>query len=410
MAINLHKEAYPDRQGQTEKNAPIREVFPTYNDTPCMNGTVGEDGEIYPVREIHPTAPPQVNIHTAEETTVEKPAENPIAAPRKKRIRKRTAVLCAAVGMVILGAVTVFGLTYNDNSSKYSCYRTAWQNIYSSEGIGEVIIKGDKADLTVEYGEAGCDIEFGTITGNEAVMTKIPEDSESSSILIDFTCIEIEGAYCAKDPDDVTLTLPGDYKGSVKLIGSETQIYYSGAVNAGKADFYCQSGDIILDCVTADNITLMTGSGNIKVSNSRTGKLEAVTSGGAVTLSNVTANKGAAVSTDYGSIHLDDTQFIGGTDITTIGGYIYGSSAGFEGKTVIGAVNSYISFRNASFGDMYITNENGDILISSEDKRSDYTISAETANGECDTDLGGSGANILDIKNINGDIHVYFDE
>ncbi|MGN1416831.1 MAG: hypothetical protein ACI4XF_08310 [Oscillospiraceae bacterium] len=48
MAISLKKEE-PSDSGETPS---IREVFPTHNDPPYTNGAVGEDGEIYPVREI----------------------------------------------------------------------------------------------------------------------------------------------------------------------------------------------------------------------------------------------------------------------------------------------------------------------------------------------------------------------
>lgn len=411
MAINLRKEAYHKEQSadSTEKPGTVREVFPTYNGPPYIGGNIGEDGEIYPVKEIYPQAPPKINIRTEEETAVEAPAENLPTAPRTKRNPKKAAVLCLALGMVILSAVTVFGITANDNSSKYSCYRTACNNIYSSEGIGEVIIKGDNANLTVEYGETGCDIEFGTITGNEAVMTKIPRDSESTAILIDFTCIEIKDAYCAKDPSDVTLTLPKNYKGSVKLIGRNTQISCTGAASVGAADFYCQSGDITINCVTSDNITLMTDKGNISVSNSTANALEVSSSDSGLTLSNVTAAGGAKLSTNYGSIHLNDTQFIGGTDIQTAGGNIFGNNTEFKGKASVTAENSYIQLNYASFGDMSVTNGNGDIIISSDCKRSDYTVAAETDSGDCNIQNGGNGQYTLKVRTT-GNIDISFDD
>lgn len=90
MAINLRKEAYHKEQSSenTAQAPPIREVFPTYDDTPYNMGNVGEDGEIYPVREIYPKPPP-INIVTEEETAVEAPEENLPCTTKRKRYAKK---------------------------------------------------------------------------------------------------------------------------------------------------------------------------------------------------------------------------------------------------------------------------------------------------------------------------------
>ncbi|MGN1416829.1 MAG: hypothetical protein ACI4XF_08300 [Oscillospiraceae bacterium] len=252
MAINLNKDAYPNRQGQTSETPPIREVFPTYSDTPNINGRMSEDGEIYPVREIYPQPPPQTVIE--EETAAQAPAENPPISPPKRKSRRKNIIIYVACTIAFTAAGIALKKSADNNSSEYSCYRTEWINLYSSEGISEVVINGDDAVLTVEIGEKNCDIEFGTITGNMVQTTMLPRESEHSVIFIDLDCVEIEDAYCAKDPCDVTLTLPENYKGSVKLIGNNSRI------NCGNSSFKDMSvtdsgdGQYILSIDTSGNI------------------------------------------------------------------------------------------------------------------------------------------------------------
>lgn len=142
----------------------------------------------------------------------------------------------------------------DDNSSGYSCYRTEWINLYSSEGISEVVINGDDAVLTVEFGEKNCDIEFGTITGNMVQATMMPRESEPSIIFIDLDCIEIEGAYCTKAPGDVTLTLPENYKGSVKLIGNNSRINCANTSFGDMSVTDSKDGQYILNINTSGNM------------------------------------------------------------------------------------------------------------------------------------------------------------
>lgn len=258
MAINLNKDAYQNNSEQTPDNAaenrPIREVFPTYNDPPYSNGTIGEDGEIYPVREIYPQPPPQINIRPEEDTAANAPAQAPPTAPKVRKSRKRHVIIYAAFTIVFTAAVIMLKMKADDNSSGYSCYRTECINLYSSEGISEVVINGDDAVLTVESGEKNCDIEFGTITGNMVQTTMMPRESEPSVIFIDLDCIEIEGAYCAKDPGDVTLTLPENYNGSVKLIGNNSRINCDNASFGDMSVTDSGDGQYILSINTSGNM------------------------------------------------------------------------------------------------------------------------------------------------------------
>ncbi len=127
MAINLNKEEYQKNSEPTPDNVtesrPIREVFPTYNDPPYSNGTIGEDGEIYPVREIYP----QPSIKVSEENPPAKLPQNDILPPQKTKekdmtgrflepriyIRKPLKLIFVLIAIAVLTVLVSFSIVYN---------------------------------------------------------------------------------------------------------------------------------------------------------------------------------------------------------------------------------------------------------------------------------------------------------
>ncbi|MGN0696203.1 MAG: hypothetical protein ACI4J5_05500 [Oscillospiraceae bacterium] len=124
MAIDLKKEEYPNIQGQTEEPRPIREVFPTHNDPPYANGTIGEDGEIYPSREIYPQ--PSVKIHVDNSSAVP-PQDNDILPRREDQekdmtgrfleprvyIRKPLKLIIVMILIAVLTVLISFSVVYS---------------------------------------------------------------------------------------------------------------------------------------------------------------------------------------------------------------------------------------------------------------------------------------------------------
>lgn len=127
MAINLNKEAYQNNSEPTPdnvtENRPIREVFPTYNDPPYNNGTIGEDGEIYPSREIYP----QASVRVPEEISPSEPVQNDILPHREVQekdmtgrflepriyIRKPLKLIFVLIAIAVLTVLVSFSIVYN---------------------------------------------------------------------------------------------------------------------------------------------------------------------------------------------------------------------------------------------------------------------------------------------------------
>lgn len=119
MAISLKKEE-PSDIGET---CPIREVFPNHNDPPYTNGTVGEDGEIYPSREIYP----QASVRVPEEISPSEPVQNDILPHREVQekdmtgrflepriyIRKPLKIILIMALAAVLTVLISFSIVYN---------------------------------------------------------------------------------------------------------------------------------------------------------------------------------------------------------------------------------------------------------------------------------------------------------
>lgn len=330
---------------------------------------------------------------------------------QKKKIRKKAAVICA-VTAVILAAGTIFGISARNDDTGYSCYRIKCVNILSSESVNEVIINGDNASLNVEYGEVDCDIEIGTISGNQLSVNEIPQqDSDKTTLVADFTYVDIEDAYCADEPDKVTLILPENYNGSVRLIGSDTEIYCTGCHDAdADITLSCPNGNVTIEGVSAGNVSLSSETGTVFATGVTADHLSVYSKSGGMSICDTTVNKKTYLKAEDDYIDLMRTHFIGETDIASLG-YIYGEDMVFEGDTNIYSRSPYISLVDADFENMIVigSGSDTDISISTPDSRSDYTLTAEADSGICNVQSGGDGPYTLNVRTVGGDIKLIFD-
>lgn len=121
MAIDLHKEEYHKEQSsENDKQAPpIREVFPTYNEPPYTGGIVGEDGEIYPVREMYPKASdklPEDNAPKEQPAPTEQPAPKDMTGrflENRIYIRKTWKIVLVLAAVALLTVLISFSIVYN---------------------------------------------------------------------------------------------------------------------------------------------------------------------------------------------------------------------------------------------------------------------------------------------------------
>lgn len=411
MAINLNKGAYPKRQGQippaAEEPAPIREVFPTYNDTPYRSGDIAEDGEIYPVREIYPQPPPQINIRTKEETAVKAPAENiPTAPPRAKKRRKNIIRYAAFTIIFIAAGIVMKAAVISDTPQDVSPYV---YHTVSEKNVGDVIVNADNIRLDVNYSDSAGSISIFTERDNRVTMEEPAlYGSKVSDLNVD---IEAAGTY---DQDEngqlsVTLILPADYGGTVKLNGSNVMICCEDIGTDSDISLVCPNGNIELINSVAGKVTLRSNTGTVTAANVTANSLYAYSGSGGICIQYTTVNGFTYLKAEDDYIDLLSARFIGETEISSLS-YIYGRDITFENEVRLNCWDSYISLENADFRNMTVTSFNTDVSIWTPNSLSDYTVNTYLKDGAvCNTESGGSGKNIINVKASGGDIEFDFD-
>ena len=412
MAINLNKEAYPKRQGQippaAEEPAPIREVFPTYNDTPYRSGDIAEDGEIYPVREIYPKPPPQINIRTEEETAVKAPAENAPTAPPKAKKRRKNIIIYAALTIIFIAAGIVMKApaVIGDTTQDVSPYE---YHTVSARNVGDVIVNADNVKLNVEYSNSAGSISIFTESENRVTM----EGPSSYSSKVSDLNVDIEAVGTDHQDENgqlsVKLTLPADHSGTVKLNGSNVMICCEDIGTDSDISLVCPNGNIELINSVAGKVTLRSETGTITAANVTANSLYAYSGSGGICIQYTTVNGFTYLKAEDDYIDLLSARFIGETEIASLS-YIYGRDISFENQVRLNCWNSYISLENADFRNMTVTSFNTDVSIYTPNSLSDYTVNTYLSDGAvCNTESGGSGKNILTVKASGGDIEFVFD-
>lgn len=412
MAINLNKDAYPNRQGQTppaaEEAPPIREVFPTYNDPPYQNKNVSVDGEIYPVREIYPKPPPQINIRPEEETAVEKPAENPPTAPPKAKNRRKYVRIYAVFTIIFIAAVTALKMSA-DNSAPLNTVYSYKEYTASAENVGDVIVNANGVKLYVEYRDTYSEITLGTEYGNLVTMEEAHSpDGEGNVLNVEFEAAETN----SPDGDGylpVKLTLPADHGGTVQLNGMNVKLCCGNIGTNSDISLVCPDGNIELTCIAAGTVNLRSETGTIIAADVTADALYAYSGSGGMGIYDTTVNGQTYLKAEDDYIDLMSTHFIGETEIASLS-YIYGRDILFENEVRLNCWNSYISLENADFRNMTVTSFNTDVSISTPNSLSEYTVNTYLTDGAaCNTESGGSGEYALNVKASGGDIEFDFD-
>ncbi|MGN0696205.1 MAG: DUF4097 family beta strand repeat-containing protein [Oscillospiraceae bacterium] len=412
MAINLNKDAYPKRQGQTppaaEETPPIREVFPTYNDTPCRNGDIAEDGEIYPVREIYPKPPPQIKIRPEEETAVEKPAANPPTAPPKAKKRRKYVGIYAVFGIIIMAAGIALKMSA-DNSAPLNTGYSYAEYTNSAKNVSDVIVNADNIRLNVNYSNSSSTVTLVTESENFVTMKETSSSISGKSVLN----VNFEAAGTDSPDEDgrlnVSLTLPADHSGTVQLNGNNVKLCCEDSGTNSDISLACNNGNIELINSVADKVSLRSETGTITAADVTAGSLYVYSGSGGIYIQGTTVSGFTYLKAEDDYIDLLSSRFCGETEIASLS-YIYGRNITFENEVRLNCWDSYISLENADFRNMTVTSFNTDVSISTPNSLSDYTVNTYLSDGAvCNTESGGSGKKYLSVKASGGDIEFDFD-
>lgn len=168
---------------------------------------------------------------------------------------------------------------------------------------------------------------------------------------------------------NVELIVPAEYAGAFQLDTSNASVNVSGLISVRSVYINTSNAPIDMEHVTAGQVTGQTSNGAITLSEmSVSGAVDMKSSNGTLIARQVTARDKLNMETSNGRISIDQA-----------------ASAVIE-----------------------LSTSNGSISGSVEGKRSDYTITSGTSNGDNNLGTGGKGALVLTAHTSNGNINIRF--
>ena len=153
---------------------------------------------------------------------------------------------------------------------------------------------------------------------------------------------------------------------------------------------------------------LNTSNASVNVSGlNAAGDVRIDTSNAPIDVKNVSA-KQASAHTSNGPITLDNVIVSGTADMKSSNGTITARQVAAKDKLRLDTSNGRISVDNVTSADIELRSSNSSISGSVAGKRSDYTISSHTSNGDDSLGDGGRGQSRLTVNTSNGNISIRF--
>ena len=218
--------------------------------------------------------------------------------------------------------------------------------------------------------------------------------------------IAIHYSTCEKDPYEVTLdggVLTLKYKND---LFTDISNWFSGAFNV-----FTNSNprvEVIVPAAYAGALRLDTSNGPVSVSNLPSlGSVRINTSNSAIEVSNVSAMTVEA-HTSNGAVTLDTAAVSGAVDMKSSNGTLTARQVVARGSLRMETSNGRIVVDQVAGAAIELKSSNGSITGTVEGKRSDYTISSDTSNGDDSLGDGGKGQYKLTVNTSNGNIDIRF--
>ena len=218
--------------------------------------------------------------------------------------------------------------------------------------------------------------------------------------------ITVHYSTCEKDPYEVTLdggVLVLKYKND---IFTDISNWFSGIFNV-----FSNSNprvEVLVPAAYAGTLQLETSNAPINVSGLPSlGKVRINTSNSPVEVSNISALTVDA-HTSNGAVTLDTAAVSGAVDMRSSNGTLTARQVVARGSLLMETSNGRIVVDQVAGAAIELKSSNGSITGTVEGKRSDYTISSHTSNGDDSLGDGGKGQFKLTVKTSNGNIDIRF--
>ncbi len=213
---------------------------------------------------------------------------------------------------------------------------------------------------------------------------------------------------CEKDPYEVTLeggVLQLKYKNDILF---NMQGWFSGiSAVFGTAD---PKVEVMVPAAYAGMLQLNSSNARAAVSGlSQLGELRIDTSNAPIEVSDISAALVSA-QTSNGAVTLDRALVAGAADLRSSNGMLTARQVSAKDSLRMQTSNGRIALEGVSSASIELKSSNGSISGSVNGKRSDYTISSDTSNGDDSLGDGGKGPFKLTVRTSNGNIDIRFPE
>ena len=289
---------------------------------------------------------------------------------RKNSVLKVAGVLLLAALAVYFVGMAVSALSGN---AKELVYEKRDYTI-NAAGIDEIRIRARNMPVTVTPSNGNeiavhyytCEKDPYEVSLNGGVLTLKYKNDNLFNISNWFT-----GAYnvFSNSNPKVEVFVPAAYAGKLQLDTSNAAVNVSGLTSAGEVRINTSNSPIEADNVSAALVYAHTSNGAVTLDKVIvSGAVDMKSSNGTLTARQVAANDKLRMETSNGRIVIDQV-----------------ASAAIELKSSNGAISGSV-----------------------EGKRSDYTISSDTSNGDDSLGDGGKGQSRLTVNTSNGNINISF--
>ena len=211
---------------------------------------------------------------------------------------------------------------------------------------------------------------------------------------------------CEEDPYEVTLeggVLQLKYKNDILF---NIKSWFSGITAVfGTAE---PKVEVMVPAAYAGTLRLDSSNGRVAVSGlSQLGELRINTSNAPIEVSDVSAALVSA-QTSNGAVTLDRALVAGAADLRSSNGMLTARQVSAKDSLRMETSNGRIALEEAGSASIELKSSNGSISGSVNGKRSDYTISSDTSNGDDSLGDGGKGPFKLRVSTSNGNIDIRF--
>jgi DUF4097 and DUF4098 domain-containing protein YvlB len=206
----------------------------------------------------------------------------------------------------------------------------------------------------------------------------------------------------------VEVIVPAEYAGALQLDTSNSPLNVSGLTAAGEIHIDTSNSPIEVSNVSATLLNANTSNAAVNVSGlTSAGEVRINTSNSHIEADNVSAALVTA-QTSNGAVTLDKVIVSGTVDMKSSNGTLTARQVAAKDKLLMDTSNGRIAVEQVISAAIRLNSSNGSIFGSVEGKRSDYTISSGTSNGDNNLGDGGKGQFMLTVNTSNGNIDIRF--